>query len=257
MEFTKRSRKNPIRVYYAGMELLIGTYKSNHRIDISYKAAGMKQTFTREYTPIVNDPNLPPPATQAELKTNTNESSDASIETETTSVVTLQVGEYPSEQVIQWTLQEKLSKYFLPALFKEHPTARNGSIHLAVIGPYALQKLHVESSSLKQSTKDTEKKSLQRMIQLWGDIPLVELTPKYCEYDLVHKMAVTPGEECIRLMRKLYPNVVLGTITDAFVWTNYCHPERRRKYIPKRRVRSVPFECISSSRYNCTSYNSL
>ena len=234
-----RVRRNPIPYQFCGMELKIGTFKANGRIDISYKSPDMKQAFTREYTPVMNDPGFPPSAAQTEIEVNISEDSDADAETKTTPTLALRVGEHPPAEIIQWTLQEKLPLHFLPALFREHPEARSGNIHFSVIAPYALTKLHAEASSLKASGKDREVKTLQSMIQLWGDKPLIELTPTYCEDDLVHKMTTTSATQCIRLMRKLYPCVILGTSSDPFVWTPYSHSGRKKKYTPKRRIRNV------------------
>lgn len=48
----KKQRKAPIPYEVGGMRILVGTYKKNGRIDISYKSSEMKKAFCREYIPV-------------------------------------------------------------------------------------------------------------------------------------------------------------------------------------------------------------
>lgn len=56
MPTNENTRRPPLQYTYAGMQLLIGTIKSNGRIDVSCRPAGEKKVFTMEYIALTQDP---------------------------------------------------------------------------------------------------------------------------------------------------------------------------------------------------------
>lgn len=208
-------RKAPILYQYAGMNLLIGTYKSNGRIDISFRIPGTKETFVREYTPVTQDPApiaVPPPKRA------------------------LQVGQHPSEDIINWTLQTKFAKFFLPALFKHSPDARNGKIHFRALGEYALHMIQ-SSTPYADSTREVQEHALARMISLWGNRPMQDIIPSNCGNDLTNNMEMSTATTCISLLRQIYPVALAGCVDDLHLWTRYRQVGRKPRYSATRQVR--------------------
>lgn len=95
---TQRRRK-PLQFSYAGMVFKIGILKSNRRVDISYKSDTMKTAFTREFVPVCISPDCV-------SETPKTEDNGSTVDTQ----ILLQTGEYPTENIIRWTLQKKLPR---------------------------------------------------------------------------------------------------------------------------------------------------
>lgn len=184
----------------------------------------LRISITREYIPVwITEDDAGPDAA-------------ADSKTDRCSAV-LQIGEYPPEDIIRQTLQEKIAKLFLPALFAEYPKARNGKIHFSALGQYALDKLHA-SKSYADSSRSAHQTHLQKMIEFWGDMPMDAITPDNCANDLTHSMEPSAAKACIALLRRIYPIALASIATDLHVWDRYRQPGRRTKYSPKRRVRT-------------------
>lgn len=223
-------RHKPRQISYGGMEFQVGTLKSNGRVDISYKSKEMQTAFTREYVPVSVPPSF-------EFESPESEGTGLSIATP----ITLETGAHLPENVIRWTLQEKLPRYFFCALFRSCPGERTGNIHFSLLGEYALVQLH-KNFPLAPSTMVDEQDTLYKMIKLWGDHPLVEITPDNVGVDLTEKMSATLATKCTRLLRKIYPAAILGSnsddTADPFIWTKYKPAGRKTNYSPKRRIRT-------------------
>lgn len=202
----ERRRKNPMLYPFAGMQLLVGTYKANGRVDISFKTHEMERVFTMEYKPAGRGEGLC-------------------------------VGEYLPEDIIRQTLEAKLVKFFIPALFAAHPKARNGEIHFSALGQYALDKLHA-SKPYADEGKNKRQTHLRKMIALWGDMPMEAITPDNCAHALTHSMEASAAKACIALLRRIYPIALAGITADLHVWDRYKQPGRKTTYSPKRRVRT-------------------
>ena len=206
----KKVRKPPIEVTYGGLPLRVGTYKSNRRVDVSYRhkdSEGNTHLFTREYIPVL-PANSPP----------------------------LVIGEYLSDDVIRATLADKIPSLFLPALFKKYPHACTPDLHLSILGPYVLKKLNASEQS-KDSTILHRYRTLNKMAALWGDTPIREVVPERCADDLL-RMSTPSSDDCIALLRKIYPLVVLEKGANK-VWGEYRQSGRKRGYSHPKRVRSM------------------
>ena len=212
---TPKSRKRPLEVSYGGLDLRVGTYKSNGRIDISHRCQFVapnpgkisSELFTREYVPVLLPGDSP-----------------------------LIIGEHLPEDIMQRTLVEKIPKSFLPALEKTHPEVITADLHLCILGPYLVERLNKLESS-RPSTIVGRAKTLSTMLKLWGNRSLKELTPATCADDLL-ALAPKPSESCCTLLRKIYPLVTQSGTSDTWKkspmagrHSSYSHPQRVRKML--------------------------
>lgn len=226
MPTNENTRRPPLQYTYAGMQLLIGTIKSNGRIDVSCRPAGEKKVFTMEYIALTQDP-----ARKKQKKDKA--ASDACVAASEDSTVELVVGEYPPENVIRWTLSKVFGRYFLCKLLERYPSEPIGYIHFLAVGEYALQKLREMSD-----VRATDQETLRKMILLWGDRPMNEILPSTCGKDLAG-MSDGAAKECVRLLRRIYPLTMHREAENLNIWKNYTLSGRRRKYSHKIRVRTA------------------
>lgn len=206
------TRHSPHVYPFGGMEIRVGTYKSNGRVDITYKAATAKKGYTQEYVPVLPDKSEMP-------------------------ATALQIHEHLPPNVVYATLREKLPTLFLPKLFAAYPAAKSGDIHFALMARYALHQVHT-LSTYSDHTKANDRATLDLMIDLWGDKPMCQITPHNCAEDLT-KMSKTTAANCIRVLRKIYPVAMATLVDNVELWSNYSQPRRRGEYSPQQRARKM------------------
>jgi len=142
-----------------------------------------------------------------------------------------------SQDVVEATLDYVLPRFFLDLLFKEHPQAKTQGLTFKLLGPFALCRLH-QVTPFAESTKDDQTKILDRMLALWGDYTISEITPEACAPQLL-KMDITPMRNCVRLLRNLFEIELGSLVANPRIWHEYHMPARRKEYSPVRAAKKT------------------
>lgn len=142
-----------------------------------------------------------------------------------------------SEDIIEATLNHVLPRFFLDLLFKQFPQAKTDSLTFKLVGPFALHRLHQVTPSA-ESTKEDQTKILDRMLAMWGDCTINEITPELCAPQLL-KMDITPMRNCVRLLRRLFEIELGSLVANPRIWHEYHMPARRKGYSPVRAAKKT------------------
>ena len=142
----------------------------------------------------------------------------------------------PSE-VISATLDSVLPTLFLPKLFAAQPQIKTDELSFAVLGPYALQRLQA-FRDCKESTKIDQVRAMNKMLALWGDQPLRNITPEACAKDLLEQMPFSTAEECVRVLRQIFLAEFSNVVKDPHVWERYHLSRKENTYSATRVIRA-------------------
>ncbi|WP_409967428.1 hypothetical protein RFF05_12640 [Bengtsoniella intestinalis] len=140
--------------------------------------------------------------------------------------VTLTPEEPLSEAMVFETLEKVMPKFFLPKFFKKHPKLRTDELKLHLIGRYSLIQLtDYWKWSLARQKELT--KALEALLELWGELPLKEVSPELCGPILV-KVEVRLAKDIVTVLRHLF-GFIAPSADNCFRWKRY-QLGRKTKY---------------------------
>ena len=140
------------------------------------------------------------------------------------------------EGVVIATLDKVFYRLFFPALVEKKPDILTSSSPFALMGPYALLRLH-KMINTAESTKLSQAKAMEELINLFGDYPLRDITPEQCAPIMLDKMTQTMFKDSVRLLRQLFAGIFSPYVSDANVWQRYPLPRFKKPYSPAAKVR--------------------
>lgn len=140
------------------------------------------------------------------------------------------------EEVIDRTLHTVLPRYVIPQLFDSGIVIKSSDMPFGLLGPYAYGRL-TKYDRVSPKYQATRQAAMDRMITLWGDRPLCDISPEYCGPDLVD-MQPSHVKDCVRLLRKLYEADLGILVTDPQIWHRYDLSAYDRPYDPRRIARN-------------------
>ena len=139
--------------------------------------------------------------------------------------------------VINATLDNIMPTLFLPKLFEEMPQLKTDMLSLAVLGPYALQRLQA-FHNCEESTRIKQSNAMDVMLELWGNQPLCNITPENCAKDLLEQMPYSTAKECVRVLRQIFCAEYANVVKDPHAWDRYRLPRSVKTYSVTRVIRN-------------------
>lgn len=147
-------------------------------------------------------------------------------------------GDEDSESVVMATLDQVFFRFFFPTLVEKKPDILTSSRPFALMGPYALMRLH-KMLNTAESTKLAQAKAMDDLIRLFGDCCLRDITPEQCAPIMLDEMTQTTFKDSVRLLRQLFAGILLPYIENMDMWKRYQSPRFGKTYSPALKVRKA------------------
>ena len=147
-------------------------------------------------------------------------------------------GDEATESVAKATLNRVFFRFFLPALVEKKPELLTSFSVFALMGPYALTRLH-KTLDTKVESKLDQAETMERLVELFGEWQLCDITPEKCTPIMLNALEQTRFRGAVRLLRQLFAGILTHYVADADAWQRYRMPKFGKTYSPRSRARKV------------------
>lgn len=139
--------------------------------------------------------------------------------------------------VVDATLTKVLPQHVIPQMIAERHLEKTSDKPFGLLGQYAHNRLLDLENSLSPNYQRRRAKAMERMVELWGDQPIINITPALCGPDLLN-MPVSLAQDCVRLLRQLWLVEIGILVADPKIWERYDLSVFARPYDPTRLIRN-------------------